>query len=256
MNLDGMKELIKQNAMKRKQLFTELKEPWNVVRVYYGTTSKKLNDILQHGIIPQNDVPSNPELVSLTTKWHYWYAFQENQKSLIETVGQERYESESITSLWNETGDFPIYISFEVPKEILVVDENVVHQLDIKKKIQNGDIESPDDISLEDCLEHGMIASIDTIQPWYIDEVNIIGSEEYRADLLDGAYGEEANLWFKEFENGSITADSLNLYEQVAYGNLVKVVVFSPITEDNPKIKRVYIKDEKLQIDFDWNWIK
>ncbi|MED2592366.1 hypothetical protein P4235_38215, partial [Bacillus thuringiensis] len=83
-----------------------------------------------------------------------------------------------------------------------------------------------------------------------------IGSEEYRDDLLDGAYGEEANLWFKGFGIGSITADSLNLYEQVAYGNLVKVVVFSPIIEDNPKIKSIYIKDEKLQIDFDWNWFK
>lgn len=40
MNLDGMKELIKQSAMKRKQMFTELKEPWEVVTLYYGTTSK------------------------------------------------------------------------------------------------------------------------------------------------------------------------------------------------------------------------
>ncbi|WP_242297589.1 hypothetical protein [Bacillus cereus group sp. BfR-BA-01382] len=259
MNLEDMKELIKQNAVKKKQSFTEVEEPWDTITLYHGTTTKRLNEILQHGITPRNkneinnfiDVPSNPELVYLSTKWHYWYAFHANEKSLINQVGKERYEAESITSLWNETGDFPVYIVCEVPKELLVLDEDVVYQWGIKTKIRSGEIQGPDDISVEECLQQGTIASLDTILPEYMNEVIIIGSEDYRDELLDGAYGVEAEKWFHGFGIGSLTADSLSVHEIMKYSKLLHILSVEPIPEQNKSIKRIYIEDEELQVEFE-----
>lgn len=211
-SLEEMKEKIKSYTLDQKNKFQEVEEPWETITLYHGTTSRHLNKILKEGLTArinnqQNNfehVPSNEHLVYLTTKWHYWYAYNANQESLIQQVGIDRYNNESITSLWNETSDFPVYLSLEVPIELLTLDEDVVYQKEIKRGIKEGRILSAEDITFETCLSQGTVASLTNLDPSYINEVFILGSEKFRNDLLDGAYGTDASLWFKGFGIGQV----------------------------------------------------
>ncbi|PLS19751.1 hypothetical protein CVD28_01545 [Bacillus sp. M6-12] len=254
--LEEMKEEIKVYTKKQKESFQETDDSWNTITLYHGTTTKYLNDILKNGLTPRkenkvnnfSDVPSNEELVYLTTRWHYWYAYNANQESLIKQVGEKRFEEEDIETLWNETGDFPMYVTCEVPVEFLTLDEDVVYQRKIRKGFRDGTITSPADITVDMCLEQGTIASLQTISPEYINEIVILGNAEYKNYLLEGQYGADASNWFSGLGIGHSDLWELIMLEHSHFkkGNQALEVEYPP--ENNKPIKKIQLEDSGLSI--------
>lgn len=252
-----MKEAILRHTTEQKKNFKGVEEPWETITLYHGTTSKHLNSIIRDGLTPrilnkQNNfvhVPSNQELVYLTNKWHYWYAFNANQQSLIEQVGEERYMKESIEELWKETSDFPMYVTIEVPVEVLTLDEDVVYQLPIRKGLMNGTIKEPTDISLETCLAQGTVASLVSIPPEWISNFGIIGSEDFRDGLLDGQYGADAHGWFSGFGIGETDILSIFVSETTNYNekNTLLEMLYPP--EKMPYVRDIRLEDEGLIVE-------
>lgn len=260
MNIDQLKEEIKIYTTHLARTFQEVEEPWETVTLYHGTTTKHLNEILSKGLTNrmtnQNNnflkVPSNEQLVYLTTKWHYWYAFNANQESLKEKVGEEVYEQHfvenSLSALWNKTGDFPMYVVCEVPRELLTLDEDLVYQRSIRKKIREGIIQKPEDITIEECLNQGTIASLQNVSLEYINEIVILGSEEYREELLAGEYGEEVHRWFNGFGIGNIRVETLSLHEMVRYRKQIGVIENQYPNKANPKVQKILLENDELKI--------
>lgn len=254
MRLEEMKEAIKQYAKNQKGLFIEVGKPWDTVTLYHGTTTRHLNSILQHGLTPRminqisnfEDVPSNDELVYLTTRWHYWYAHNANQQSLISQVGLERFEEEDIEGLWRETQDIPMYIECEVPRELLTLDEDVVYQYNIRKAIKKGSIQKPEDITVDMCLEQGTVASLLPISLEYINEIVILGNVEYRDYLLEGSYGSDASNWFKGFGLGHTDMWEMIMLESSHFKKGNHIIEVN--AEKNELIKSLEITDEGLKL--------
>ncbi|ESU31293.1 hypothetical protein G3A_17445 [Bacillus sp. 17376] len=238
--------------------FKGIENPWDTIPLYHGTTSKYLNDILRNGIVPRKnsahhnfqESPSNEHLVYLSNKWHYWYAYHSNKESIIRKVGQKRYETESIGALWNETNDFPIYVCCDIPKELLTLDEDVVYQFDVKHKINSGFIKEPSDISISDCLAQGTIASLKEIDPIYINEIVILGSPEYRDELLEGQYGAEANNWFNGWGLGDMTRADLSTLELMKYHNQIEVLEYEYPADKNNLVENIVLLGDNLIISF------
>lgn len=251
------KEEIKAYTHNRSLAFREIKEPWETITLYHGTTSKYLNDILQNGILPRmthgnnnfSDHPSGERLVYLTTKWHYWYAYLANQNVLIEKVGESRFETESIEGLWNETGEFPIVITCEVPVELLTLDEDVVYQYNIKKRIRSGEIESPLDISVDECLAQGTVASLSAIELPYINEIVILGSESLRNELMDGQYGREYSEWASGFGMGELSEMTIMMYAADKHGKKTDSLPVYPLSSENPSVTKIFLEDDKLKVE-------
>lgn len=254
--IEQMKAEIIEYTKKQKESFKEVKEPWETITLYHGTTTRYLNDILKHGLTPRKTnkrnnfihVPSNEELVYLTSKWHYWYAYNANNESLIEHVGEERHLKEPISQLWKETSDFPMYVVCEVPVELLTLDEDVVYQQDVKKNIREGIIKTPKDISVETCMNQGTVASLDTISPEYINEIIILGNEEFRDYLLDGQYGQDVSNWFKGFGTGHSDLLDLNMLELSTFGEGNEILEVVYPAEDNVPVKSIELTDKGLII--------
>lgn len=238
--------------------FTTIENPWDTVTLYHGSTTGFLNNILRNGILPRKyslyhnfkENPSNEHLVYLSNKWHYWYAYHANKESLIRKVGQERYDTENIRNLWNETSEFPMYIICDVPKELLTLDEDIVYQYDIKHKIRSGYIKDPTDISISECLTQGSIASLKPIDPLFINEIIILGSPEYREELLEGQYGKEVNNWFNGWGMGELTSDGLTNYEVMKYVNEIEVLEYEYPAQENRLVEKIALVGDKLEIIF------
>jgi len=251
------KEEIKSYTHNRSLAFREVEEPWETITLYHGTTSKYLNDILQNGILPRmthgnnnfTDNPSGERLVYLTTKWHYWYAYLANQNALIEKVGESRYDEESIEDLWNETGEFPIVITCEVPIELLTLDEDVVYQHFIKKRMRSGEIESPLDITLDDCLSQGTVASLSTIELPYINEIMILGSESLRNELMDGQYGREYSEWASGFGTGELGEMTIMMHAIDKHGKKIESLPVYISSSENPTVTKIFLENDTLQIE-------
>lgn len=254
MKLDEMKEAIKQYTKKQKSEFKEVKEPWDTVTLYHGTTTRHLNSILQHGLTPRmvnqnsnfEEVPSNEELVYMTTRWHYWYAYNANEQSLTKQVGEERYEMEEVEDLWRETEDIPMYIACEVPRELLTLDEDVVYQYNIRKGMSDGSIQRPEDITLEMCLEQGTVASLAPITLEYINEIVILGNVDFRNYLLDGSYGQDVSNWFKGLGLGYTDMWEIIMLECSHFKKGHHVFDVSP--EENVLVKRVELTEDGLVV--------
>lgn len=254
--MDEMKQEILNYAKEQKKNFKGVETPWETVTLYHGTTTKHLNAIIKEGLTPritnkQNnflDVPSNEELVYLTSKWHYWYAFNANQKSLIEQVGEERYLSEPIEDLWEETMDYPMYVAVDVPVEVLTLDEDVVYQIDIRKALMEGKITSASQISLDDCLQQGTAASIVPIPPEWISNFGIIGSQEFRDGLLDGQYGADAHGWFSGFGMGSSDLLSIMVAEMSNFNNDNCLLPMEYPPQKMPFVSSIYPSEKGLVV--------
>ena len=256
--LDAFKEEIMEYTRKQKQNYSGAKEPWDTVTLHYGTTSRHLNAILKNGLKPRlltnennfEHVPSNEEMVYLTTKWHYWYAYHANEESLKKSVGEGRYEEEPITKLWNETSDFPMYLTCEVPVESLTLDEDVVYQRDIKKKIREGIIKRPEDITVEDCLEQGTVACLEPLPLVQIDSITILGSSKLRDNLIDGEYGEEMRKWFRGLGTGDLTETELLMYTLHDFHKETEIIEVLPNPDENSLIERIQNQNGTMQIKY------
>lgn len=254
--MDEMKAEILKYTKEQKKNFKEVEIPWETVTLYHGTTSKHINSIIKDGITPrttnkQNNfahVPSNEELVYLTSKWHYWYAFNANQNSLIEQVGEERYLNEPIEDLWKETMDYPMYVEIEVPVEVLTLDEDVVYQMDIRKGLMDGSITEVSQITLDSCLQQGTAASLVSIPPEWISNFGIIGSQEFRDGLLDGQYGADTHGWFSGFGMGETDTLSIFVAETTNYNNKNYLLPMEYPPENMPHVSAIYPSEEGLVV--------
>lgn len=251
-----MKNQIMNYTKEQKKNFNGVEEPWETITLYHGTTSRYLNTIIREGLTSRSlnkrnnftEVPSNEELVYLTNRWHYWYAFNANQESLIEQVGEERFKNESLQDLWAETSDFPMYVTVEVPVELLTLDEDVVYQYNIKKGLRDGTFKNPTDISVEDCLAQGTVASLTAISPEYISDFGIIGSEKFRDDLLNGQYGADASRWFKGLGLGSSDLMEIMVAESMNYNNQNTSLYMEYPPEKMSLVKSVRLEEAGLTI--------
>lgn len=258
-SLEEIKEDIKIYTKQQKDSFKGVEEPWETITLYHGTTSKYLNEILKNGLTPRSlnqknnfiEVPSNEELVYLSTKWHYWYAYNANQNSLIESLGVERFNKEPIETLWNETSDFPMFITCEVPVELLTLDEDVVYQYNIKKGLKDGSISSPEDITLEMCLEQGTVASMGIISPEYINSITILGNPAFKEYLLDGQYGVDASNWFRGLGMGISDLFELEMIGITEFRNGNEMILVEYPPENNKPVKKMELTENGLSILFE-----
>lgn len=123
-------EEIKQKAQSDKDTIT----------LYHGTTTDRLNSILQNGILPraktgidnwQGEKSSIETVTYMTNKWHYFYAFRTFQLYINATYGDD---FENIKHL----DTFPCYVECKVPKGLLVMDEDFLFTRFMVKKISSN----------------------------------------------------------------------------------------------------------------------
>lgn len=152
--------------------------------------------------------------------------------------------------MWNLTSDFPMYLTCEVPIEQLTLDKDVVYQIGIRKGIRDGSIRSPEDITLDMCLNQGTVASLLPIQPENINEIVILGNEEFRNDLLDGQYGQDAHGWFQEFGLGHLDTMDIMILESLQYRSGIGIIEMQYPPENTPFIQKIWLEDNQLHIKF------
>lgn len=186
-----VKRLIRENE--GKELFRPASKK-DMVRVYHGTSSYHLFDILTYGLKPRSmtsqsnwsiihkgeDLASIDEVVYVTTKWHYYYA--------------------SVTAR-RQNGTIPCVIAFDIPKAVLIPDEDSFHSAFSRERFwkyfySNG--EAPFHLSGEESLSSYYTAGVPLgIPASYIKEVTILGDEEGLSEILSpgSPYEKDLTKW-------------------------------------------------------------
>ena len=225
---------------------TKLNKPNDKIILYHGTTTAHLKDILKDGIKPRiytnksnykEEHRSANNLVYLTDKWHYMYAYNVTE-----------YFSKNIHGVdyewWKHKDILPMYIKVKVPKERLTLDEDIVYSDFFKNKVnkikeqqKNNEnakigftITKIDKVIDEnnhvlgfdwnDSLKHyRTVGYLGIIKPKYIEEIVILGDlpfliktcmsgSDYYLDYKDIMHGKESsriknNDTMKRLENKS-----------------------------------------------------
>lgn len=195
-----------------------ISNPNDTVRLFHGTNTLHLNNILFEGLLPResskngnwNDLsPSHPKLVYLTNKLHYFYASASITKYMT-----DKYENIEDRAWWKTFEAMPCYIELAVPKELLVADEDFFTSNYLKKRIESQkkkgikyfDMSS---ITWEECLaQYGTVASIGKIDPKYIVSFTAIGDPEWfwnYVDRPDCQYQKEYLKWVDGKGKGKLT---------------------------------------------------
>lgn len=127
---------IRENAQKDNETIT----------LYHGTTTDRLNSILKKGLLPRketgfdnwewNDDNENSieNVVYLSNKWHYFYAFNTWGVYLMKKYG-ENFEGLKQGDKYLDT--FACYVECKVPKALLVIDEDFIKTRYMEKKIKS-----------------------------------------------------------------------------------------------------------------------
>lgn len=183
-------------------------DPKDTVTLYHGTTTAYLNDILEHGLLPRKDtdqgnwqdqVASSPNVVYMTNKWHYLYAYNATGAYIEKVEKNTGKEQEPWFKSWLT---FPCYIECVVPKALLVADEDFFHSRYISNRIQSslrsGKEFSIDSIDPLECLAHyGTAGVLGGIKPEYIKSFSILGELELYRELMfsNSPYKKDTEKW-------------------------------------------------------------
>lgn len=182
----------------------------DVITLYHGTDSTKLNSILYEGIKPRGltnnnnwmkdeRAYSNENLVYLTNKWHYKYAFN-SLESLLKAKYGDNWSDKKEGQWWNRLNPVPIYITCEVPKALLITDEDIVYSKYVKDEIKKA-IKSKNNLALklnwEDSLRAlGTVGFLGTIEPKYIKSFTVMTDAKFYLEL-NNEYGQYMKDWHK-----------------------------------------------------------
>lgn len=145
------------------------------ITLFHGTSLKYFNNILLMGLQPRDvtrvsnykdELSSIEGLVYLTSKWHYWYAF--NTVNRIRESGDEEI-------------NIPCYVDIEVSSNDLILDEDFFHSRYVLNAIKNcARRHSPVlELSYEECIsQYATIAHIGAIPKEKITNLTILASAE------------------------------------------------------------------------------
>jgi hypothetical protein len=178
----------------------------DTVTLYHGTTTAHLNNILKNGLLPRKETnndnwseisSSASNVIYLTNKWHYFYAYQATQSHLIEKGRKEGIEPEPWFMTWETV---PCYIECEVPKSLLVPDEDFFHSHYISRKIKSALKKERDyiEITWEESLAHyATVGVVGGIPVEYIKSFSILGEVELQKELMfdKSAYQKDMKKW-------------------------------------------------------------
>jgi len=216
----------------------------DTITLYHGTNTYYLNSILENGILPQNltgisnwDNPkalANENVVYLTNKWHYWYAYNSLEKVLERTYGENWRDIKE--AQWYNTGKiFPIYLKINVPRSLCVLDEDIVYSKLVKDKISQA-VKRDGDLTLnltwEDCLAyHGTVGVLGSIPREYIESIHILADGQLH-DMLMGSrtqYQKDFRKWMAGKGKGKLKNKDLQEIEsRYKYTGHVSVKQFPP----------------------------
>jgi hypothetical protein len=168
------------------------------VKLFHGTSLHYFNDILLGGLQRRNitqksnfedKIKSNENLVYLTSKWHYWYAYK-----AVETLNNKNENNMNV----------PCYIECEVPVQDLVIDEDFFHSKYIETKIKNcvKRHEQYLELKYDECLsQYGTVAHIGDISRENVVSITILAGtktfinnfinpkSQYQKDLIKWGSG-------------------------------------------------------------------
>ncbi|MFF2532187.1 hypothetical protein ACFVS2_25090 [Brevibacillus sp. NPDC058079] len=177
----------------------------DTVTLFHGTTTAHLNSILQHGLLPRKETEidnwkgiysSANTVIYLTNKWHYFYAYQATS-SWMEEKAKER--GEEIKDFWVTWETFPCYIECEVPKALLVTDEDFFHSTYVSQKIKSAIKKERDfTVTWDESLAHYATAGVlGGVPVEFIKSFSILGELELYKDLMlvNGQYQRDLSKW-------------------------------------------------------------
>lgn len=156
------------------------------VTLFHGTDFSNINSILYNGLETsgqtnrnnyEGELKSHEELIYLTNKWHYWYAY----KALEQAFKDNEHEGEH--------AHMPCYIECSVPASKLVMDEDFIHSMYVKNRIKTclKKKQSILELTYEESLnQYGTVAHFGKIE---------------RKDIVSFTVLSNIDLFFKNFIN-------------------------------------------------------
>lgn len=230
----SIQEMLKKTFMEQVKQFDieELKRKENktdTVTLYHGTNSVHLNSILENGILPHNltgrhnwedeRAKPNENVVYLTNKWHYWYAYNSLEKLLRDKYGED-WSSVPEAQWWLTGNPMPLYIECKVPKVYLTLDEDIVYSKFIKDKVKAAMKKGEDlelNVNWEDCLAHqGTVGVRGGIRKEFIHSITFLGDPKLYLALMGEktVYQKEFRKWIEGKGKGKMKNENLINVEQ------------------------------------------
>lgn len=185
------------------------------IKLFHGTSLRYFNDILLGGLQRRNitqrgnfegEIKSNENLVYLTSKWHYWYAYK-----AYETLFNNNENDKNV----------PCYIECEVPVKNLVMDEDFFHSKYVKTKLKNclRRHEQYLELKYDECLsQYGTVAHIGDIPRDKVISITILaGTKTFINNFINpkSQYQKDLIKWGSGKGKGSLKfMDLLELEDQ------------------------------------------
>jgi hypothetical protein len=178
----------------------------DTVTLFHGTTTAHLNDILSNGLRPRietkidnwgGELTSLENVVYMTNKWHYLYAYQATDSYLKE---KHKGEGRKYEPWWECWESYPCYIECTIPKALLVADEDFFHSKYISQKIKSAVKRNLMDVELnwnDSLSQYGTAGVLGGISPSQIKSFSILGERKlfYELMLSESTYNKDAVAW-------------------------------------------------------------
>ncbi|GAB6474141.1 hypothetical protein CON36_35425 [Bacillus cereus] len=201
----------------------------DTVTLFHGTNTFHLNSILENGILPRNktgnnnwdkeEAYSNEDIVYLTNKWHYWYAYNSTERLLERKYGKD-WSSVKEAQWWLTGSIFPIYLECEIPKVYLTLDEDIVFSKFVKDEIKRAIKKGTDlqlNVTWEDSLAHqGTVGVRGGIPREFIKSIHILGDPHLYLELMDNKrqHMRDYDKWIQGKGKGKLKLKDLQEIEQ------------------------------------------
>ncbi|MFP3727956.1 hypothetical protein U8V72_22455 [Priestia filamentosa] len=198
----------------------KMEDKYDTVTLYHGTNTYYLNKILEQGILPQNltgnnnwrkeEALANENIVYLTNKWHYFYAYNSIEMLLEKKYGED-WSSKEEGQWWINKNVFPIYLTIKIPKVYLTLDEDIVYSKYVKDKIKQA-VKKKSEFNLNltwnDCLSHhGTVGVRGSIPKEFIEDIHVLGDAHLYLELMNkkGKYQRDFRKWMDGKGKGNLT---------------------------------------------------
>lgn len=229
-----------------KNTITDVNES-DYIMLYHGTTLSNLNEILLNGILPRNttgksnftgDILSNENLVYMTNKWHYFYAYNASENEKNEQV------------IENSLGYLPCYVEARVPKALLVEDEDFFHSRYVSNKLKNCIKKNNNYFELtgEECLaQYGTVAVLEDIKrEWLFSFTVIADLDIFHKNFISpkSQYAKDLSSWARGRSKGKLKFIDLVELED-SYRNITYWMKDIP---DNHIISDAFINERTNQL--------